>query len=95
VLKPVEQRLSCLAIIVAVAAWQAYTSFSERNRLAKVSSDGGYSNGFLYCGSGPEPSLPPCSSKQERGNHPSSEGDEAYSFIKLSDRWYAFSQGPG
>jgi hypothetical protein len=57
--------------------------------------DNGYSNGFLYCGTGPGHSYPPCSSKQERGNHPYAEGDEAYSFIRLSDRWYAFSQGPG
>lgn len=57
--------------------------------------DNGYSNGFLYCGPGPEHSYPPCSSKLERGDHPYSQGDEAYSFIKLSDRLYAFSQGPG
>jgi hypothetical protein len=57
--------------------------------------DNGYSNGFLYCGPGPEHSFPPCSSKQEGGIHPYRVGDEAYSFIRLSDRWYAFSQGPG
>jgi hypothetical protein len=57
--------------------------------------DNGYSNGFLHCGLGPEHSFPPCSSKQDHGNHPYTGGDGAYSFIKLSDRWYAFSQGPG
>ncbi|MGD0789398.1 MAG: hypothetical protein ABR898_15575 [Terracidiphilus sp.] len=57
--------------------------------------DNGYSNGFVYCGPGPEHSYPPCSSKQDRGNHPYTQGDEAYSFIRLSDHWFAFSQGPG
>ena len=57
--------------------------------------DRGYSNGFVYCGAGPEHSYPPCSSKEEHAEHPYTQGDEAYSFIKLADRWYAFSQGPG
>ena len=55
----------------------------------------GYSNGFVHCGVGPEHSYPPCSSKEKHGEHPYSQGDEAYSFIKVADRWYAFSQGPG
>jgi hypothetical protein len=57
--------------------------------------DNGYSNGYLYCSNGPEHSYPPCSSKDDRGSHPQTDGGEAYSFIRLSDRWYAFSDGPG
>ncbi len=54
----------------------------------------GYSNGYVYCGPGPSHRYPPCSSSQAFGEHPYSPGDEAYSFRKLADRWYAYSQGP-
>jgi hypothetical protein len=55
----------------------------------------GTSAGYLYCGPGPNHSYPPCSSSQSSGDHPYKPGDEAYSFVKLADRWYAFSDGPG
>jgi hypothetical protein len=54
----------------------------------------GNSNGYLYCGPGPNHSYPPCSSSQTSGEHPYKPGDEAYSFRKLADRWYAYSEGP-
>src|ERR1700686_4756457 len=54
----------------------------------------GNSNGYLYCGPGPHHRYPPCSSLQPSGEHPYSPGDEAYSFRKLADRWYAYSEGP-
>jgi hypothetical protein len=57
--------------------------------------DRGTSAGFLYCGPGPNHSYPPCSSSQPFGDHPYKPGDEGYSFFKLADRWYAFSDGPG
>ena len=57
--------------------------------------DRGYSNGYVYCGSDPEHTLPPCLSKEPRGEHEASQGGEAYSFIKVADHWYVFSQGPG
>ncbi len=57
--------------------------------------DNGYSNGFLFCGPGPAHSFRPCSLNQAKGSHPYTEQEGAYSFIKLADRWYAFSQGPG
>ena len=57
--------------------------------------DRGHSNGFLFCGSGPEHSYPPCSLSQAKGSHLQTKDEGAYSFIKLADRWYAFSQGPG
>lgn len=57
--------------------------------------DNGYSNGYLYCGPGPMHTYPPCSSNQSRGKHPYSAGSEAYSFIKVADHWYVYSQGPG
>lgn len=58
--------------------------------------DRGYSNGYLYCGLGPIHFYPPCSSSALRGEHPySSPGDEAYSFLKVADHWYVFSDGPG
>jgi hypothetical protein len=56
--------------------------------------DRGTSAGYLYCGPGPNHSYPPCSSSQSSGDHPYKPGDEAYSFIKLAERWYAYSQGP-
>ena len=55
----------------------------------------GTSAGYLYCGPGPNHSYPPCSSSQSSGDHPYKPGDEAYSFVKLADRWYAYSDGPG
>jgi hypothetical protein len=55
----------------------------------------GTSAGFLYCGPGPNHAYLPCSSSQSSGEHPFEPGDEAYSFRKLSDRWFAYSQGPG
>lgn len=54
----------------------------------------GTSNGFLYCGPGPKHRYPPCSLSQAEGEHPYSRGSEEYSYRKLADRWYAFSQGP-
>ena len=57
--------------------------------------DNGYSNGYLYCGSGPEHSYKPCSSKEKNGSQLSTANGQAYSFIKLTDRWYAYSEGPG
>jgi len=54
----------------------------------------GTSNGYLYCGPGPTHRYLPCSLSQPVGEHPYSPGDEAYSFRKLADRWYAFSEGP-
>lgn len=54
----------------------------------------GYSNGYLYCGPGPKHRYPPCSSSQAVGEHSYGPGDEAYSYRKLADRWYAYSQGP-
>lgn len=57
--------------------------------------DNGYSNGYLYCGPGPVHSYPPCSSNQSKDEHPYSPESEAYSFIKVADHWYVYSQGPG
>lgn len=57
--------------------------------------DRGHSNGFLYCGPGPTHSYPPCSSNELHGEHPYSPREEAYSFIKVADHWYVFSDGPG
>jgi hypothetical protein len=54
----------------------------------------GSSNGYLYCGPGPKHRYPPCSSSQAVGEHSYAPGDEAYSYRKLADRWYAYSQGP-
>ena len=54
----------------------------------------GHSNGYLYCGPGPKHFYPPCSSLQPYGEHPYSPGSEAYSYRKLADRWYAYSEGP-
>jgi hypothetical protein len=54
----------------------------------------GTSNGYLYCGPGPTHRYPPCSLSQPAGDHPYSPGDEAYSYRKLADGWYAFSEGP-
>ena len=57
--------------------------------------DRGVSNGFLFCGVGPEHAYPPCSSQQAKGEHPYTEAEGAYSFVRVADRWYVFSQGPG
>ncbi|HLW53018.1 MAG TPA: hypothetical protein VKW06_09245 [Candidatus Angelobacter sp.] len=54
----------------------------------------GHSNGYLYCGPGPKHRYPPCLSSQPSGEHPYKRGDEAFSFRKLADRWYAYSEGP-
>ena len=54
----------------------------------------GHSNGYLYCGPGPKHAYPPCSSSQPYGEHPYTRGSEAYSYRKLADRWYAYSEGP-
>jgi hypothetical protein len=54
----------------------------------------GHSNGYLYCGPGPKHRYPPCSSSEPYGEHPYSPGDEAYSYRKLADRWFAYSEGP-
>lgn len=57
--------------------------------------DNGYSNGYLYCGPGPSHTYAPCSALRAFGEHPYRPGDEEYSYRKLADRWYAYSQGPG
>ena len=54
----------------------------------------GHSNGYLYCGAGASHRYLPCYSNQSHGEHPYKPGDEAYSFRKLADRWYAYSEGP-
>lgn len=54
----------------------------------------GHVNGYLFCGSGVSHRYLPCGSNQLTGEHPYKPGDEAYSFRKLADRWYAYSQGP-
>lgn len=54
----------------------------------------GKSNGYLYCGPGPAHRYQPCSLSQPEGKHPYSPGDEGFSYRKLADRWYAFSEGP-
>ena len=57
--------------------------------------DRGVYNGFLFCGAGPEHAYPPCSSQQAKGEHPYTEAEGAYSFVRVADRRYVFSQGPG
>jgi hypothetical protein len=57
--------------------------------------DRGTSTGYVYCGPGPKHIYPPCNSSDPIGSHPYSPGDEAYSWRKLEDRWYAYSEGPG
>lgn len=58
--------------------------------------DNGYSNGYLYCVPGSAHRYEPCSSTEQRGEHPySGGGDAGYEFIKLTDRWYAYREGPG
>jgi hypothetical protein len=57
--------------------------------------DNGYSSGYLYCAPGMEHQYAPCSSEEKRGERPASAGVEAYEFVKLTDRWRAFLQGPG
>lgn len=54
----------------------------------------GTSNGYLYCGPGPKHRYAPCFSSQAAGEHSYAPGDEAYSYRKLADRWYAYSEGP-
>jgi hypothetical protein len=56
--------------------------------------DSGYSNGYLYCVPGIEHRYAPCSSTGQRGEQPSTGGVESYQFIKLTDQWYAFREGP-
>lgn len=55
----------------------------------------GISNGYLHCGQGQPHRYAPCSSSQAAGEHPYSRGDEAYSFRRLADGWYVYSEGPG
>ena len=55
----------------------------------------GTSSGYLYCGPGPKHSFEPCNSSQPQGEHPYKPGDMAYSYRRLADRWYAYSEGPG
>jgi hypothetical protein len=57
--------------------------------------DSGYSNGYLYCGPGPSHRYEPCATSRAFGEHPYAPGDEEYSYRRLADRWYAYSQGPG
>jgi len=57
--------------------------------------ENGTTSGYLYCGPGPAHVYPPCSSSQPTGDHPYSPGDEAYSYRKLTDHWYAYTRGPG
>lgn len=58
----------------------------------------GYSNGYLHCGPGPKHYYPPCSSPAPTGEHPfdpeARDDWGAYSYKRLTDRWYVFSQGP-
>jgi len=56
--------------------------------------DNGYSNGYLYCSGDIDSYYPPCLLHQERGMEPREGNDHAYSFIRVSDHWYAFSDGP-
>lgn len=59
--------------------------------------DSGYSNGYVFCGSKEVKSdyrLPPCSSSLTEETHPITQGGEAYSFRKVADHWYVFSEGP-
>ncbi len=55
----------------------------------------GISSGYLYCAPRAQHQYAPCSSAEQQGKHPYSPGDEAYEFIKVTDRWFAYSQGPG
>ena len=57
--------------------------------------ENGYSNGYLYCGPGPTHRYAPCSASRAFGEHPYTPGDEEYSYRKLADRWFAYSEGPG
>ena len=57
--------------------------------------DNGYSDGYLYCVPGVEHHYAPCSSTEQTGRHDRSGGEGAYEFIKLTDHWYAFRDGPG
>ena len=53
---------------------------------------GGSSSGYIHCGPGPEHTYPPCSSKELRFEQPNMTAEhEAYSFLKLADRWYAYN----
>lgn len=54
----------------------------------------GHSNGYVYCAPGPNHFYPPCLSSAPSAEHPYKPGDEAYSFHKLADRWYVYSEGP-
>ena len=57
--------------------------------------DNGYSNGYLYCIPSSTHQYEPCSSTEQRGEHAGNGGESGYEFIKLTDRWYAYRQGPG
>jgi hypothetical protein len=58
--------------------------------------DNGYSTGYLYCAVRATHSWAQvCNSPKDKEAHPYSGGDEGYQFIKLTDRWYAYEEGPG
>lgn len=59
--------------------------------------DNGYSTGYLLCAPGTEHNWAQvCNSSETHGVYPYSRGaDEGYEFIKLTDRWYAYKEGPG
>jgi len=59
--------------------------------------DNGYSTGYLFCAPGIEHQRQfVCNSTETHEVHQSSGGaDEGYEFIKLTDRWYAYKEGPG
>jgi hypothetical protein len=54
----------------------------------------GYSNGFLHCGPGPNHRWPPCTLRRSEGSHAAASYDDTfYDFRRITDRWYAFSEG--
>jgi len=56
----------------------------------------GHMSGFLYCGPGSNHRYQPCASSQSSGDHSRRSGDDDnYSYRRLADRWYAYSEGPG
>ena len=57
--------------------------------------DDGVSTGYLYCASSGKNQYNPCASIEKSGKHPYSPNAEAYQFIRLTDHWLAYSEGPG
>lgn len=60
----------------------------------------GHATGYVYCDStAPPPNsygFHPCALNQKRGHrdYDPRTRDEAYSFLKLDDHWYAYDEGP-